>query len=246
VAERLEFDLSIIIPAYNEAENIASTLQDIARQLNSRNLSFEVIVVDDGSNDATAQIAAAAPQLFKNFTLLKNSRNQGKGFTVQRGVFASRGALILFMDADNSTHISELTKLQKALNTGADLAIGSRRLKASCIKTPQPLKRRLLGKIYIWLAKAILGVKASDYNCGFKLFKREAAIKLFGQITRKDWSFDSELLYLAKKSGLKVTEVAVVWEDVRKTSKVKPLQDGISSFLGLWKIRLTHYYSKIT
>lgn len=230
--------LSIVIPAYNEEPNLASTLEDIAVSLKDKPYAYEIIVVDDGSSDKTAQIASSKAILFKNFTLLKNEPNRGKGFTVKKGMLAARGELALFMDADNSTRINQLDKLISAIQEGFDIAIGSRRIPGAVIEGSQPLTRIILGNIYIILSRIILGTKVKDYNCGFKLYKKEAARTLFSRLSMNDWSFDSELIYLAKKFNLKIKEVPVTWID-KRTSKVRPFRDGINSFLSLLKIRFS-------
>ncbi|MFA5337249.1 MAG: dolichyl-phosphate beta-glucosyltransferase [Candidatus Omnitrophota bacterium] len=229
--------LSIVIPAYNEEENISSTLQDIAQYLKTKNYSYEIIVVDDASRDKTAELAAFEGKVFPNFTLLRHSPNRGKGYTVKEGVLAATGELILFMDADNSTRINQIDKLMSAMLEGNDTAIGSRRIAGSVIEEYQPRHRRFLGNIYIKLSNLILNANIDDYNCGFKLYKKTAAKRLFEKLTRNDWSFDSELIFLAGKLNLKIKEVPVVWQDKQKTSKVKPLRDGIKSFISLIRIK---------
>jgi len=235
--------LSIVIPAYNEEENISSTLQDIAQYLKTKNYLYEVIVADDGSNDKTAELAAFEGKVFPHFNLLRHSPNRGKGYTVKEGVLAASGELILFMDADNSTRINQIDKLISAILAGNDIAMGSRRIEGSIIEEYQPKHRRFLGNMYIKLSNVILNTNVNDYNCGFKLYKKNTAKILFDKLTRNDWSFDSELIYLASKFKFKIKEVPVTWQDKQKTSKVKPLKDGLKSFLSLLKIRFTKYTS---
>jgi dolichyl-phosphate beta-glucosyltransferase len=235
--------LSIVIPAYNEEENISSTLQDIAQYLKTKNYLYEVIVADDGSNDKTAELAAFEGKVFPRFNLLRHSPNRGKGYTVKEGVLAASGELILFMDADNSTRINQIDKLISAILEGNDIAMGSRRVEGSIIEEYQPKHRRFLGNTYIKLSNVILSTNVNDYNCGFKLYKKNTAKILFDKLTRNDWSFDSELIYLASKFKFKIKEVPITWQDKQKTSKVKPLKDGLKSFLSLLKIRFTKYTS---
>lgn len=232
--------LSVVIPAYNEEPNLSTTLRDIAGFLRTKDYPYEIIVVDDGSKDRTSEIAAAEARRFDSFVLLKNPANRGKGYSVKRGVLEAGGELVLFMDADNSTRIGQIDPLCDALQGGFDVAIGSRRLQGSAIDLAQPVWRRILGNTYIWLSKWLLGAKVQDVNCGFKLFKKEAAKSLFPRLTREDWTFDSELIFLISKLGLKLKEVPVRWHDIR-TSKVKPLRDGVRSLWGLCKIRLNRY-----
>lgn len=229
--------LSIVIPAYNEEENISSSLQDIAQYLKIKNYSYEIIVVDDGSRDKTAELAAFEGKIFPHFTLLRHFPNRGKGYSVKEGMLSARGDLILFMDADNSTRINQVDKLISAILEGNDIAMGSRRIEGAIIEEYQPHHRRLLGNIYIKLSNLILNTNINDHNCGFKLYKKVAAKRLFEKLTSDDWSFDSELIFLATKLNLKIKEVPVTWQDKRKTSKVKPIRDGIKSFTSLIKIK---------
>lgn len=229
--------LSVVIPAYNEQEYIGGTLREAAGYLNACDYRYEIIVVDDGSTDRTADLAGDAAGLFRSFALLRNGTNRGKGYSVKRGVLAAKGANILFMDADNATRINEVEKLLAEIRAGYDIAIGSRRDKGANITVPQPLHRIILGKIYILLSNIILGTSMKDYNCGFKLFTDKSSRKLFPMLTRDGWSFDSELIFLAAKYELKVKAVPVTWAD-RKTTNVRPLLAGLESFRSLCAIRL--------
>jgi len=229
--------VSIVVPAYNEEANLSSTLHDMAQYLNTQDYTYEVIVVDDGSTDKTSEIAHALAPLFSRCKILKNETNRGKGYAVKKGSLSSQEELMLFMDADNATRICHLKEFIEAARQGYDLVIGSRRLKDSKVIRRQPFLRRVLGTAYILLSGLILGIKVKDYNCGFKLFRRDAARQLFSQLTRHDWSFDSELIYLAKKARFKIKEVPVTWEDRKTTSKVRPFRDSINSFQSLLAIR---------
>ena len=236
-----QIEISIVIPAFNEAANLAATLQEIQSYLQNRKLTYEVIVVDDGSQDATCAIASSSAGLFENFTLIKNEVNRGKGYSVKKGILSAKGEVILFMDADNSTRIDQLDKLTAAIKEGSDITMGSRRIKGASIIGSQPAFRIILGNIYILFSQLLLGVPAKDFNCGFKLFTYHASRQLFPILTRPDWSFDSELIFLSKKLGLKFKEVPIVWTDKRNTSKVKPLEDGIKSLWALFRIRFHRY-----
>ena len=231
--------LSIIIPAYNEEPNLGQTLEDVASYLNQSSENYEVIVVNDGSTDKTAEIAQGKSGLFKNFRLLNNPGNRGKGYAVKNGVLQAQGESVLFMDADNSTQINQLPKLVEMIDQGSDIAIASRRIPGAEIDTLQPLHRRIMGNFYILATHLILGTNVRDFNCGFKLFTKKSAQKLFSMLTRDDWSFDAELIFLAAKLGFRLKEVPIKWQD-KRTSKVKPLQDGIKSLLDLFAIKLRH------
>jgi dolichyl-phosphate beta-glucosyltransferase len=229
--------LTVIIPAYNEEDHIEGTLLEISGYLKDKDFSCEIIVIDDGSCDKTADLSRSMSPLFKNFMFLKNDHNRGKGYSVKKGIFAARGKYALFMDADNSTSIYEFDKFLPCLNEGYDAVIASRRLKDSLVEEPQPLLRAKMGKFYIFLSRLMLGLNASDFNCGFKVYKIESSRVIFSLQKMDDWSFDVELLFLLKKYGLKIKEVPIRW--VHKTgSKVKPVKDAVKSFVSLVKIKL--------
>lgn len=229
--------LTIIIPAYNEEANIKNTLIEIAEYLKNKGLSYEMIVVDDGSADKTAKIAQDASGMFTDFRLLKNEKNKGKGSAVRKGMFAARGECALFMDADNSTSIYELDKFLPYFKEGYDIVIASRRLKDSMVEESQPFLRAKMGQFYILLTKIMLGLDLSDFNCGFKAYNTRSAMPIFKLQKMDDWSFDVELLFLANKYRLKIKEAPVRW--VHKSgSKVKPFKDAIKSFASVLKIKL--------
>ncbi|MFH1644937.1 MAG: dolichyl-phosphate beta-glucosyltransferase [Candidatus Omnitrophota bacterium] len=229
--------LSILIPAYNEEQNISSTLQDIYKYLATKDFTYEILVVDDGSTDKTVELVSPFRNKFQNIEVLKNDKNFGKGYSIKKGMLTAKGELILFMDADNATRIHELDKFLPKAKEGNDVIIASRRIPGAEITSSQPICRIILGNIYILLSKIILGASVNDYNCGFKLYTSKSAKLLFPKLTRNDWSFDSELIYLIKKFKLKLKEVPVKWED-KRTSKVKPFKDGIKSLVSLIIIRI--------
>lgn len=231
-----DIKLSVIIPAYNEEKNISSTLLDIYSSLKNKGLVYEVILVDDGSEDDTVKEATKHKNLFKNFTIFQSKPNMGKGFVVRKGVFLSSGEYVLFMDADNSTQVSEIDKFLPYLEAGYDAVIGSRRLKESNITVSEPIMRIMLGQVYIFLSGLFIGKWVTDFNCGFKSYKSTVAKRLFSLQKMNDWSFDTELIFLINKLGLTMKEVPVKWEH-KFTSKVQPIKAGINSFLSLIKIR---------
>jgi dolichyl-phosphate beta-glucosyltransferase len=230
--------LSIVIPAYNEELNISATLKDIATYLKGKDYEYEIIIVDDGSTDKTIEIANSLKNLFHNCRVLSDGKNHGKGHAVKKGVLSARGDFILFMDADNATSIDQLDRLMASALEGNGAVLSSRRMQGAKVEFHQPWYRIILGNIYILLSKIVLGVSVSDYNCGFKLYTHDTAKLLFTKLTRKDWSFDSELIYLIHKFNIKSASVPVRWQDKAKTSKVKPIRDGIKSFLSLAAIRV--------
>lgn len=238
--------LSIVIPAYNEANNIKNTLSEISGYVKEKAFGYELIVIDDGSTDGTYDLALSCSPLFTNFKVLKNEGNKGKGYSVRKGVLSARGEYALFMDADNSTSIYEFDKFLPHLKEGYDVVIASRRLKDSLVEEPQPLLRARMGQFYIFLTKIILGLNMSDFNCGFKVFLTRSARFIFELQKMDDWSFDVEVLFLINKYGLKIKEVPVRWLH-KSGSKVKPVKDAIRSFISIVKIKsndLKHLYDK--
>lgn len=235
----MEIYLSVIVPTYNEEENIGGTLKIIFEYLSRKEFSWEVLVIDDGSVDRTVELVRAFP-----VKLLENGANFGKGRAVRRGMLESGGRFRLFTDADCSTPIEELDKFLPFAEEGWDIVIGTRRLQDSRIELDPPFYRHFLGEIYVGLTKLIMRTSVSDFNCGFKLFSAYSAQKLFSIQKMDRWSFDAEILFLARTMGFSVKEVPVRWAHRQKTSKVKPLTDGLRSFRDLFLIRFNYALGK--
>lgn len=214
---------SIVIPAYNEERRIGKTLEKI-----KQHGKYEIIVVDDGSKDRTAEIAKK-----HGARVVKNQKNKGKGYSVRRGMLAATHDRVLFTDADLSTPIEELDKV---LEVDADIAIGSRNCTGALRVEDQGLMRRSAGRIFNLLTRMITGVKAADTQCGFKLFSKKTIKPIFSQQKLDGFSFDVEILYLAKKLGYKIEEVPVRWHD-DKRSTVK-MRDSLKMFFDLIRIRV--------
>ena len=233
---------SVIIPAYNEEKNIIATLKvTIEYLVNKFKKDWELIVVDDGSADRTYTLVDdfinTPPEIRDNLKLLKNETNLGKGAAVRKGVMAARGAVQLFMDADNSTHIGELAKVLPCFDDkSCDIVIGSRKLKSSHIIRKQPFVRRFMSFVHALIIRVVLGVDASDINCGFKAFKADVAKKIFSLQKIDGWVFDAEILFLAEKLGYNLKEVPVEWEH-KDTSKVLPITAALSSLRGIWEVK---------
>lgn len=225
---------SIVIPAYNESARITATLQRILAYAAEQGWNSEVVVVDDGSRDTTAEIVRSFAD--KNVRLLQNPENRGKGYSVRNGMMHANGELLLFTDADLAAPIEEANKLFAALAQGADVAIGSRWLQAELQSKRQPLYRQFFGRLFNVVLRLVLGLDLKDTQCGFKAFTRRAAQALFPMQRIEGWTFDPELLYLAKKLGFKVAEVAVVWAHQAGT-RIRPLRDGSRIFAELLVIR---------
>lgn len=228
-------DLSIVIPAYNEEERLPETFKRIASYLEKSPVSSEIVLVDDGSTDQTVKLAEKlARELSLRLVVLKNPRNQGKGAALKKGMLAASGRAVLFTDADLSIPIEELQKFLPCLGD-FQVVIGSRKIKGAQILVRQPLYREFMGKVYSWLARVLVAPAISDFTCGFKLFTRDVAQRLFSCQRISNWSFDAEILFLAKKFGYKIKEVPVVWVHSPET-KVRLWRDVFGSFWGLLKI----------
>ncbi len=226
-------DLSIIIPAFNEEQRLPKALDRIVAYLNERPLRSEIIVVDDGSTDGTAALVESYVNKYPGLRLVSNGRNRGKGFSVRHGVLEAHGKIVLFTDADLSTPVAEADKLiPELLQDNYDIAIGSRAVNRSLIEVHQPLFRERAGILFNFLVRWITGVNFSDTQCGFKAFRRERARIVFEQQRIERFGFDPEILFLAKRHGLRVVEIPVRWSHDAAT-KVSVASDGIRMFFEL-------------
>ncbi|MBE0656343.1 MAG: glycosyltransferase family 2 protein [Bryobacteraceae bacterium] len=223
--------LTIVIPAYNEQGRLPATLEAVLAHMDGLNLDFaEVVVVNDGSRDATAQVARDAASRDARIRLVENPGNRGKGYAVRHGLREAKGEWVLFTDADLSAPIEELAKLTAAVEAkGADGAIGSRALDRSLIGVHQSPFREMSGRFFNLVMRMITGLPYRDTQCGFKLVSSKAAALLAAKQQIEGFGFDVELLYIAKKHGLKILEVPVRWNNVEGT-KVS-LANGLAAFL---------------
>ena len=225
--------LSIVVPAYNEERRIRHTLERLCHIQDLKPYPVELIVVDDGSRDCTVETVSEFPSI----RLVRNDRNRGKGFTVRHGVLEAKGEFVLFTDADLSVPIEEVDNLLSALqSSGADAAIGSRALQRELIGIHQPWMREMGGRFFNLLVRAFTGLRLHDTQCGFKLFKRSSTRRAFEQMRVEGFGFDPELLYLIQKTGGKVVEVPVRWND-NPATKVRFLRDSTCMVLDLIAIR---------
>lgn len=235
--------LSIVIPAYNEAQRIPSTLRQVLSYAASLNQPYEVVVVDDGSSDGTAAVVSRFSEDDGRVRLLQNGANCGKGAAVRNGMLTARGEYILFTDADLSAPITDAALLLTPLTGGYDLVIGSRALRRDWIGVHQSLFRESAGKLFNFFIRLLTGLPVYDSQCGFKAFRREAAQAIFARQRIPGFGFDVENLYIARKLGFRALEVPVHW-DHNAASKVHPLRDGARMALEVLKIKWNDYAGK--
>ncbi len=228
-------ELSIIIPAYNEEQRLPRALERIREYLAARSLSAEVIVVNDGSSDATRQIVEQWQKRLPGLRVVSNDRNRGKGYSVRHGMLEACGRLALFTDADLSAPIEEADKLLAALRDH-DVVIGSRAVDRSLIEVHQSPWRELAGIFFNRLVRWATGVPFADTQCGFKAFVREATRVVFEQQRVEGFGFDPEILFLAKRHGLRAVEIPVRWAHDPAT-KVHVLRDSVRMLLELLSVR---------
>jgi glycosyltransferase involved in cell wall biosynthesis len=230
--------LSIVIPAYNEETRLPSSFEAILAYVRTKRYSFvEVLVVDDGSTDGTAScVSAWGESTGCSVRLLQNPGNRGKGYSIRHGMLEARGEWMLFTDADLSSPIEELDKLQQAIErTGAEVAIGSRALDRSLVAVHQSATREFAGRVFNAIMRLLTGLRYADTQCGFKLYASSAARRIFSRQQLDGFGFDVEDLFIARMLGIKAVEVPVRWANVEGT-KVS-LAKGLDSFIDLLRIR---------
>lgn len=233
-------EISVVIPAYNEEKRIEPTLKKVINYLENNFDKYEIIVVDDCSTDNTNKIVSKYKK--NNIKILRNKKNKGKGYSVKRGIQNAKYPLVLFSDSDLATPIEELGEFMNHIKE-YDIIIASRNMKESYIKVKQPLYRQFMGKTFPLLVNLIALRGFKDTQCGFKLFKTDIAKKIVSLQTLKGFSFDVEILFIAKKLGYKIKEVPVVWID-KEDSKVSPIKDSIKMLVDLFKIRYNNLLGK--
>ena len=229
-------ELSIVIPCFNEEQRLSRTIELIEQYLARVGTPYELILVDDGSIDGTRQIMDAAAERNRSVRLEALPQNRGKGRALAEGVAAARGAEVLVTDADLSTPIEEIDKLRAELRNGAGVAIASRALKGSRVEVSQPAYRVLMGKAFNLLVQAVLLPGIWDTQCGFKLFRADVAHDVFAGLTTDGFGYDPEVLYRAKKRGVRIAEVPVVWRNSAPT-KVSPVKSSIDMFKHVVRVR---------
>lgn len=229
--------ISIIIPAYNEEHRITPTLEEIYHFAKSSFSSFEIIVVDDGSSDKTVEKIRMLD--YPELSILSFPENKGKGAAVKAGALNAKGDCVLFADADGSTPFSEVTKLLKAFESGAEIAIGSRALLSPDSQVTTSLHRKICGRIFNYAVNFLLVPGIADTQCGFKLFSKKAASFLFSRQTSERFSFDVEILSIAQKAKIRIVEIPINWHNV-PGSKVNMLKDATNMLLDTLRFKFIH------
>jgi len=241
-----EFKYSIVIPAYNESARIPATLATVVSCVRANNWNAEVIVVNDGSRDDTAELVRAFAATAPEVRLIENPGNHGKGYSVRNGILQAKGEIVMFTDSDLSAPIEEAPRLFAAIEQGADIAIGSRWLESGRQTHRQPLYRQFFGRCFNAVTRTVMGLRFADTQCGFKAFTRAAAQTIFPLQTIERWGFDPEILFIAVKRGFRVQEVPVSWAHDART-RMSYLRDGMKMLEEMAVIRwnaLTGHYSK--
>jgi glycosyltransferase involved in cell wall biosynthesis len=217
---------SIVIPAFNESARIPATLKSVVSCIRERGWAAEVIVVNDGSRDATAELVRDFARDAPEVRLLENPGNRGKGYSVRSGLLQALGEVVMFTDADLSAPIEEAEGLFAAITHGADIAIGSRWLEKGRQTHRQPLYRQFFGRCFNAVVRTVMGLRFADTQCGFKAFTRAAAQTIFQLQTIERWGFDPEILFIALKRGYRIVEVPVSWHHDERT-RMSYLKDGM-------------------
>jgi dolichyl-phosphate beta-glucosyltransferase len=227
---------SIVIPAYNESARIPATLKEVVSCVRGHGWNAEVIVVNDGSTDSTAQVVLDFARTAPEVRVVENPGNRGKGYSVRSGMLQAVGEVVMFTDADLSAPMEEAERLFTAIAAGADIAIGSRWLEKGRQTHRQPLYRQFFGRCFNAVTRGVMGLHFADTQCGFKAFTRNAAQTVFQLQTIERWGFDPEILFIALKCGFRVVEVPVSWSHDERT-RMSYLKDGIKMLEEIATIR---------
>jgi dolichyl-phosphate beta-glucosyltransferase len=228
--------LSVVVPCYNEQDRLPATVAAIQRYMAERGLDYELILSDDGSRDGTAAVIASAMNGSAKVRMVKLPLNRGKGRALAEGVAVTRGDRVLLTDADLSTPIEELPKLEARLAAGAGVAIASRSISGSQIVISQPIYRVLMGKTFNLIVQVLLLPGLWDTQCGFKLFRGDLARDIFADLKTDGFGYDPEALYLAKKRGERIDEIGVIWRHSAPT-KVAAFRSSFDMFKDVIRTR---------
>jgi len=231
--------LSIVVPAFNEERRLEQTLLRLQDYCEEQTYPAEIIVVDDGSADGTADLALKIASERHGIRLLKNGQNRGKGYSVRRGMLEAQGEYRLFSDADLSAPIEEVEKLLPLFDSGYDIVIGSRSAAGANVVAHQPVFRELMGRVFNRLVRGLLLPGIIDTQCGFKCFRASAAEAVFSRQTLDGFSFDVEILYIGSRLSHRIKEVPITWSHCADT-KVNLIADPVKMFQDLLRIRIRH------
>lgn len=235
--------LSVIVPCYNEEKRFADGFDHYYSYLKKQKYPWELILVNDGSNDSTLKLMKEATANKSSIKIVSYPHNYGKGYAIVQGIDVAEGRYILFSDIDHSVSISTMENFYAYFEKGYQVVIGSRRAKGAKILKQQHPLRELLGRGFTFLVRALIDPEIKDATCGFKAFTQDTAQKIFSKITVYDWAFDAEIIFLCKKFNISVAQAPVVWSDVKGT-KVSLKKDILRSLMGLVKIRLNDLQGK--
>jgi dolichyl-phosphate beta-glucosyltransferase len=229
--------LSLVIPAHNESQRLPRYLAAVRSYLpNCFQDAYEVIVVDDGSRDGTCDALRSLQQEWPALRILCHARNLGKGAAVRTGMLAAQGDLLLFADADGATPIDQESRLRRAIDQGADIAVGSRLLRSPDVACRRSLPRAVVGRLFASGIRCFLQLPVRDTQCGFKMFRREVGHSLFQAATECGYLFDIEVILEAVRRGHRIAEVPIEWSD-QPGSQLNMLRESRRIFHGLWQLR---------
>lgn len=232
--------LSVIVPSYREAERIGKNLLEIENYLASKEYSYEVLVITDGSPDNTPEVAKSFIGKVKNLRVIQNKENHGKGYVVRQGLLEAKGEYRVFLDADGSTGIAHLDTFLPEFKNGFDVVMGSRDIKGSYIQIHQPKYREIMGDMGNWLIRIVLGLWSyPDTQCGFKMLNAKASEEIASRMVVDRFGFDFELIVLAKKLGFKIKQMPVRWLNEEGSSVSLTGKNGFTQVLiDLFKTKL--------
>lgn len=233
--------ISFLVPVYNEEKRVSKAVKALEKYLQTFEENYEVIFIDDGSKDETVEKIKTSKPKFK-YEILSYTPNHGKGYAIKQGMLKAKGDYRLFFDADMSTPLEELDKFLPHLDRKVVL-IGNRKREGASVVKHQPYLREKMGQVFTLLARGLMTWEVTDFTCGFKLFPKEVALKVFKKAQVDRWSYDAEILFLTKKFGYKIQQIPVSWADDPRT-RVILLKDSIQSFTDLLAIRLADLQGK--
>jgi dolichyl-phosphate beta-glucosyltransferase len=233
----LDKHLSVVIPAYNEGKKLPNTLPKIYDYLKKQSYDWEILIVNDGSKDNTADVVKNLSSRIENLRLIDNKENHGKGYVVKQGMLSARGKYRVFTDADNSTSIDHVEKMWPEFERGYNVIIGSRDIEGAKLAVPQPWWRIMVGNVFNLMVQVVCGLWGiPDTQCGFKGFTEKAAEDIFSRTRISRFAFDAEMLVIAKTMKYKIKQIPVFWvNDKRSSVKFKSM---LKMAIDLLKIRL--------